>query len=188
MKVRICEFNTVLKARALGVEVEVEILDDGKSTIHKSRVIEEMAQEFSGNRFDLGTLDPEQAKVFPVIFDKDDIDWDGVYRQVEGGLTGDVSIGYGEEPLKPGLRSFMVDPEKLARTKPRKLSAAQREQVRREILSSLGDAFMAEQGRSMITANVTAEAGLASGTFRIVRSHFRKGTIDSSWIKKWEEF
>ena len=187
-KLRIREFNTVVRARALGVEVEVEFLDDGKSTIHKSRVMEEMAQEFSGNRFDLGTLDPEQAKVFPVIFDKDDIDWDGVYRQVEGGLTGDVSIGYGEEPLKLGLRSFMVDPEKLARTKPRKLSAAQREQVRREILSSLGDAFMAEQGRSMITANVTAEAGLASGTFRIVRSHFRKGTIDSSWIKKWEEF
>jgi hypothetical protein len=187
-EVRIREFNTVVKARALGVDVEVELVDDGKSTIHKSRVREEMAQEFSGDRFDLGALDPEQVKVFLVILDKDDIDWEKVYRQVEAGLTGDISIGYGEEPLKPGLQSFLVDPAKLVKVKRVVLTDEQKEQVKREINSAIEDAIAAQQERRMVTANVTAQAGLASGTFRIMRSYFRKGIIESSWIKRWEEF
>jgi hypothetical protein len=186
-QVRIREFNTVVKARALGVDVEVELVDDGRSTIHKARVMEEMAQEFSGDRFALGTLDPEQAKVFLVIFDKDDIGWEKIYEQVETGLTGDISLGYGEEPLKPGLRSFLVEPEKLAKCKQVVLTDAQKAQIKEEVTSTIDDAIAAEQDRRALTAHVTAEAGLASGTYRIVRSYFRKGVIDPEWVKKFEE-
>lgn len=186
--VRIREFNTVVRMRALEVDVEVELVDNGRSTIHKAWVMEQMAQEFSGDRFDIGTLDPEQAKVFLVIFDKDDINWDSIYTQVEAGLTGDISIGYGVEPLKPGLQSFLVDPTKLARVRPVVLTDEKKAQIRQEINSAVEDAIAAEQQRRTLKANVTAAAGLASGTYRIVRSFFRKGTIDSHWIKRWEEY
>ena len=115
--IKVRSVNTVVKVKAMGVEVEASLLDDGKSTIHKARVMEEMAQQFTGDRFYAGDLDAEQTKVFPVIFDVEDVDWESVYAQVEAKLTGDISIGYGVEPLKPGVESFMPDSDKLAKVK-----------------------------------------------------------------------
>ncbi len=167
--VRIREFNTVVKMRVLreqvggDIEVDVELVDDGKSTIHKARVMEEMAQEFSGDRFDLGALDPEQAKVFLVIFDKDDVNWKSIYEQVEAGLTGDISIGYGEEPLKPGLQSFLVDPATLAKVKRVVLTEEQKAQVRSEITSRVEDAIDQDRGGSQIPRNAQIGKGLHQG-------------------------
>jgi Spy/CpxP family protein refolding chaperone len=186
LKVR--QWNTTVKVRAMGVEIEVALLDDGKSTIHKARVMEEMAQQFTGDRFFAGTLDAEQTKVFPVIFDVEDVDWDSVYEQVEAKLTGDISIGYGVEPLKPGVESFMPDRDKLGKVKQFKLDDEQKKQIRDEVTEAIGPALQREQERRMISADVSAESGIASGTYRIVRSYFRKGVIESNWIHQWSEF
>jgi hypothetical protein len=185
--VAIRQFDTVVKVKTMGVDVEVPLLDDGKSTIHKARVMEEMAQPFSADRFFAGTLEPEQTKVFPVIFDVEDVDWDAVYRQVEIALTGNLAIGYGEEPLKEGVESFVPDREALAKVKPFVLDEEQKAKIRQEVEAGLGPALQADNDRRMLSADVSAEAGIGSGTFRIVRSYFRKGVIESSWVHKWSD-
>jgi len=186
--IKVRQVDTVVRVRAMGVEVEASLLDDGKSTIHKARVMEEMAQQFTGDRFYAGNLDPEQTKVFPVIFDVEDVDWDDIYRQVEAKLTGDISIGYGVEPLKPGVESFMPDRDKLAKVKQFVLSDEQKQQIREEVTAAVGPALEREQERRMLTADVSAESGIASGTYRVVRSYFRRGVIESNWIHQWSDY
>jgi hypothetical protein len=196
-KIAVREFNTVvrlIKVPILGVkDVEVEIVDDGKSTVHKKKVMEEMAQEFQGDRFFKGTLAPEEPKVFPVIFDLDDVNWEKVYEQVERGLIWDdetgrgISIGYGEDPLKPGLESFIPDPEKLKKVRVIKLTDEQKAQVREEVTAALPATLQEERDDKRLMADVSAVAGIASGTFRIVRSYFQRGAIETEWIHKWEE-
>jgi len=185
--IKIRQFDTIVRVRALGVEIEVPFVDDGKSTIYKAKVMEEMGQPFSGDRFFSGTIEPDQTKFFPVIFDLEDIAWDRVFEQVERGLTGDISIGYGTEPLKPGLQSFMPDPARLAKVKRFELGDEQKAQVRQEVTAAIADALSKERDRKVITADVSAECGIGSGTFRIVRSYFQKGVIESSWIHEWQE-
>ncbi|MHC4201888.1 MAG: hypothetical protein ACYSU0_18015, partial [Planctomycetota bacterium] len=194
-KLDIRRVNTILKVKltSFGVTADVEFTDDGKSTIHKARVMEEMAQPFKGERFFSGTLAPDDVKVFPVIFDEDDIVWDKVYEQVESGLMWDeekqrgISIGYGEEPLKPKLESFTPDRETLANVKIVTLTPEQKTQVRKEVLEALPEVIAAERKDWMLRADVTAVSGMASGTFRIRRSYFKKGVIEQDWIHKWEE-
>jgi hypothetical protein len=161
--------------------------------VHKTEVMEEMAQEFQGDRFFTGTLAPDEPKVFPVIFDLDDVNWEKVYEQVERGLIWDdesgrgISIGYGEDPLKPGLESFIPDPEKLKKVRVIKLTGEQKAQVREEVMAALPAALDDERERRALTANVSAVAGIGSGAFRIVRSYFQRGVIEAEWIHKWEE-
>jgi hypothetical protein len=190
-------FNTVVETRAMGVNVEVEFIDDGESTIHKARVMEEMAQPFKGDRFFKGTIEPEEVKVFPVIFDEEDIAWDRVYEQVRAGLMWDedaqkgLSIGYGEEPLEPGMASFIPDAEKLGRVlkmmKDVRLTPEKKKRIREEITAGLAEAFAGERSEMRLTANVTAVSGVASGTFRIRRSYRKPGVIEPDWMHKWEE-
>jgi phage shock protein PspC (stress-responsive transcriptional regulator) len=196
-ELEIREFNTVVEARAMGVKVEVEFVDNGESTIHKAQVMEEMAQPFKGERFIKGTLEPEEVKVFPVIFDEQDIAWEKVYEQVRAGLMWDeeaqkgLSIGYGEEPLEPGLGSFIPDEEKLKRVLDRmknvRLTPEKKERIREEVVAGLAEAFEAERTAMRVTANVTAVSGIASGTIRIRRSYRKPGVIEPDWIHKWEE-
>jgi hypothetical protein len=190
-KIELREFNVVVRLvreNILGVsDIEVEFVDDGSSTIHKARVMENMAQPFQGSRFFSGELAPDEPKVFPVIFDLDDIDWEKVYEQVERGLTGDIAIGYGEAPLKPGMESYRPTRDKLRRVKVFKLSDEQKEQVRREVMAAVPEALDAEKERKILSADVSAVAGIATGTYRIMRSYFRKGVIEAEWIQKWEE-
>jgi len=185
--IRIRQVDTIVRLKALGIDVEVPLVDDGRSTIHKARVMEEMAQPFAGDRFFAGILEPDQTKVFPVIFDVEEVDWERVYAQVEAGLTGNISIGYGEEPLKPGVESFMPTPELLAKVKPLALTDEQKAKIREDVNSAIGPALDKEKERRMLSADVSAEVGIASGTFRVVRSYFQKGVIESSWIHDWRE-
>jgi hypothetical protein len=185
--IKVRRVDTIVKVKTMGVEVEVPFVDDGKSTIHKARVMDEMALTFAGDRFFSGALEPEQTKVFPVIFDTEDIDWDAVYTQVEAALTGDITIGYGEKPLDPGIESFMPSKEKLAKVKPFKLTDEQKAQIKDEVNRDVVGALERDQERRMLTADVSAEANIGSGTFRIVRSYFRKGVIESNWIHQWTE-
>jgi hypothetical protein len=168
-------------------KVEVVFRDDGASTIHKARVMEDMAWEFSAQRFFRGTVEPAQVKLMAVIFDEDDVDWDGVYEQVERIMTGDISIGYGREPLEPGLQSFLPTPEKLKGVQLRRLTDDEKALVREEVLSAIPSALAAQRDPKIVTANVSAECGIASGEFRVVRSYFEKGIIESGWLHQWTE-
>lgn len=186
-QIRIRRFDVLLKLRALGVEVEVPLVDDGKSTIYKAKVMEEMGLPFSGDRFFSGTIEPDSTKFFPVIVDLEDVDWARVYEQVEQTLTGNIALGYGEEPLKPGLESFVPEPSRLAKVKPFTLTDEQKAQVRQEVASAIGGALARDREKKIIVADVSAECGIASGTFRIIRSYFQPGVIEESWIHQWQE-
>jgi len=196
-KLEIREFNTVVEMRVMGVRVEVEFADNGESTIHKAKVMEEMAQPFKGDRFFNGTLEPDEIKVFPVIFDEHDIAWDKVYAQVRSGLMWDdeaqrgLSIGYGEEPLEPGLASFIPYEERMQRVldlmKSVRITPEKQEAIRNEVLQGLEEAFEVDRRAMRLTANVTAIAGVGSGTFRIRRSFRRPGVIEPDWLHKWED-
>lgn len=186
-KIAIQKIGAVVRMVVLGVEdVEVKLADDGKSTIYKGQVMRKMAQPVQGQRFFSGGLDPDQSKVFLAIFDPQDVDWEAVHRQVEAGLTGDISIGYGREPLKPGIESFVPDLEKLRSVKRVTLTEDQKAQVREEVGAQVRKAMEREQAGKRLTANVTAASGLATGTYRIIRSYFRDGVIEPGWIHKWE--
>ena len=192
------EFNTVVETRAMGVNVEVEFVDDGESTIHKAQVMEKMAQPFTGDRFFKGALEPDDVKVFPVIFDEEDIAWEKVYEQVQAGLLWDtdaqkgrVSIGYYDEPLEPGIGSFIPYEGRLKRVLDRmqevQLTPDKMERIRKEVVAGLAEAFANERRGFRLTANVTAISGVASGTFRIQRSYRKPGVIEPGWLHKWDE-
>jgi len=191
------EFNTIVETRVMGVRVDVEFVDTGDSTIYKAKVMEEMAQPFKGDRFFKGVLEPEEIKVFPVIFDEEDIVWEKVYEQVRAGLIWDeekqkgLSIGYGQEPLEPGLDSFIPYKEKLKGVLDRmqnvRLTPEKKESIRKEVMEGLAEAFDAERRALRLTANVTAVSGIASGTFRIRRSYRKPGVIEPDWLHKWED-
>jgi hypothetical protein len=186
--IKIRRVDTVVKAKTMGVEVEVPIIDDGRSTIYKTQVMEELAQPFSADRFFSGTLEGEQTKVFSVIFNVEDVDWDRVFEQVEAKLTGEIAIGYGEEELKPGIESFVPEAEKLGKVKRFELNDEQKLQIKEEVAEAIGPALEREQERRIISADVSAEAGIASGSFRVVRSYFKKGVVESNWIHQWSDF
>ena len=79
------------------------------------------------------------------------------------------------------------DPEKLKNVKIVTLTPEQKAQVRKEVLAALPDVMAAERKERMLRADVTAVSGMASGTFRIRRSYFKRGVVEQDWIHKWEE-
>jgi len=201
-KLTIRDFNTVVPMALsvphgvgdVTIDIEVGFADDGKSTIDKAKVMEELALPFQGDRFFSGDLEPEEVKVFPVIFDQEDVLWERVVEQVERGLIDceqGFALGYAEEPLKKGMDSWLPDEADLkallSKAEKVRLNEERKAEIKKRVNAGLAEAVARQRKRFTLTADVTAECDLASGTYRVIRSYFRRGVVEPDWIHKWEE-
>ena len=161
-------------------DVEVALIDEGKSTIHKAQVMNEMGTEFKADRFFKGVLAAGKSAEGVVIFDETEVDWEPIYEHIQSKLN------------IQGFESTLENPQKLedfyVRARPPLvvLTDEEKAKVREQVLAAIPDKLEDRRGDKRIVADVTGKAGIASGTFRIRRSYFKPGEIKEHWINKWE--
>ena len=176
--------RTIEKAvdREFNGDVEVNLVDDGKSTIHRAQVMREIGAEFRADRFFKGTLKPGKTVEGLVVFDQTDVDFGPIYTYIESRLNAQ------------GFESTLEDPQTIedffVKVRPPliKLTEEEKNSIRDQVIAAVPDALDDLRGDKRIIADVTARAGIASGTFRIRRTYFQRGKIEEFWINKWEVY
>ena len=58
--------------------------------------------------------------------------------------------------------------------------------VKQQILAKIPAAVEALKAEKKVIAEFTCECGLASGSYRIMRSYHKPGVVQEEWLKAWE--
>lgn len=166
------------------VNVVVRIEDDGESTIYKAAALKETAHDFKARRFISGQVNRDSEVSMTVAVDLEDIDWDDIHEQVwlarrpsaaalyAGAFTGTLEPSEGravDEFLRRGI------------TEEHKRS------MREQVLQHLPAAFDAMMQSRLMRLEVTGDAGIATGTFELLRDFTVRTPLDERLRVTWPE-
>ena len=151
-------FNTVVTIEIMGHKFDVDLVDDGWSTVGKAEVLRRKGKKFVARRLFGGRLDAGDEYRNSVVFDERDVNFDKLFADIEDRLTPSFARHYGEDGE---LVSLLIEPGKLVREK-RKLSEKEKEDLRVEVFEKVADVLEQEREKKRIRAEVTASYRIAS--------------------------
>ncbi|MCX7803651.1 MAG: hypothetical protein N3A38_00540 [Planctomycetota bacterium] len=173
------------------VEINAEVVDDGKSTIHKAAYMKDAGMDFKTDRLLAATIKPGDRISGTAIFDGADVDFDKAFDDIETLLT--LRLDRDGEAKSKAEKVKPMDPEKKVSlpfnlyTARRVLTAEEREAVRTQVLAQVEPAVQGLKARKAVTLSFKAESGLATGERTIKRYYRKPGKIEEDWLKAWEE-
>jgi hypothetical protein len=184
--------------------VEVNVVDDGLSTIYKADVMRETGMMFKPDRLFKGELQPVNPQLpgsgetrGTLIFSEKDIDWERLFARIEHRLnltTGDPShdekifgVDYYERLMRSEDITEALDTEEDIKRRRLVLSDQAKENIRRQVRAALREKLEQATDRKRVQLNVRARSGLASGEYHIIRYYNRPGEIESDWIHEWQD-
>ncbi len=172
------------------LDIRAEVVDDGKSTIHKAAYMKEAGMDHKTERLMSATIKPGDKVSGTAIFDGADVDFEKVFEDVETLLT--LRLDRDAEAKAKAEKAVPMNPDRKVSlpfslyTARRTLTPEEREAVRTQVLAQVEPAVQGLKARKTMTLAFRAESGLATGERAITRSYRKPGKIEEDWLRAWE--